>query len=80
VKVGDKVKLVGIPPDTRDREDMQTRTLFKRCLGRVFKVTELEHLEGLLYPLARLAFGHVVGKKRYSEVIWVEPEFLKILQ
>jgi hypothetical protein len=80
VKVGDKVKLVGIPPDIRDRERMQTHTPFEKCLGRVFKVTESERVEGLQYPLARLEVGHAVGKKRYSEVIWVELEFLKIIE
>jgi hypothetical protein len=79
VKVGDKVKLVGIPPDIRDRERMQTHTPFEKCLGRVFKVTELERVEGLQYPLARLEVGHAVGKK-HSEVIWVELEFLKIIE
>jgi hypothetical protein len=28
MKTGDRVKLVGIPPDVRGEDDMQTRTIF----------------------------------------------------
>jgi len=52
MKAGDKVKLVGIPPDVRDDEELLTRTPFEKCLGLSFIVSEMESVEGLPYPLA----------------------------
>ena len=78
MKVGDSVRVVGIPPDTHDREDMLTKTLFERCLGKCFPVTDLESVEGLPHPLARLEVGEVFGQERDSEIIWVEPEYLEV--
>ena len=61
MKVGDLVKVVGVPPDTHNREDMLTKTLFERCLGKCFPVTDLESVEGLPYPVVRLEVGEVFG-------------------
>ncbi len=80
LKKGDKVKLIGIPPDVRDDEHLQTRTLFEKCLGHVFVVTEIEKTEDFPEPFARLEVGHVVGEKRYSHTIWVERKYLELQQ
>ncbi len=45
MKVGDRVKVIGIPPDVRDRKDdkeLATRSLCEKCLGEVFKIQALE--------------------------------------
>jgi hypothetical protein len=34
VKVGDNVKLIGIPPGLRDEADSPILTLFEKCLGQ----------------------------------------------
>jgi len=47
MKTGDRVKLVGIPPDVRDKDDMQTRTLFEKCLGQTFVVAGVESFDGI---------------------------------
>ncbi len=78
MKVGDKVKLIGIPPDTRDDDVLQTRTLFERCLGETFTVSGLQAVKGLPYQLVQLDVGHVLGKAPYLETIWVEPEYLQL--
>jgi len=78
VKIGDKVKLIGIPPDTHDNEKLQTRTLFEKCLGETFTVAGLETVEGLPYQLVQLDVGHVLGEATYLETIWVEPEYLQL--
>ena len=78
MKAGDKVKLVGIPPDVRDDEELLTRTLFEKCLGLSFIVSEMESVEGLPYPLARLDVGHVLGKEPSTHTISVEPEYLEV--
>jgi len=77
MKVGDRVKLIGIPPDLRDDTDLRTRTLFEKCLGKSFPIAELETVEGLPYQIVKLDVGHVVGKAEYMETIWVEPAYLQ---
>jgi hypothetical protein len=78
VEIGDRVRLIGIPPDLHDDEKLQTRTLFEKCLGATFTVRGLETLEGLSYQLVQLDVGHVLGKAPYLETIWVEPEYLQL--
>jgi hypothetical protein len=77
VKLGDKVKLIGIPP-IPDDDKLQTRKLFEKCLGKTFTVNGLESVEGLSYQLVRLDVGHTVDKGSYLETIWVEPEYLQL--
>jgi len=78
MKVGDRVKLIGIPPNLRDDKDLRTRTLFEKCLGKSFPIAELETVEGLPYQVVKLDVGHVVGKAEYMETIWVEPAYLQL--
>lgn len=78
MKTGDRVKLVGIPPDVRDKDDMQTRTLFEKCLGQTFVVSDVESFDGVPFPLAKLDVGQVVGKQPWEHTIWVEPEYLQV--
>src|SRR5215510_8941346 len=62
MKAGDTVRLIGIPPNLPEYADLQTRTLFEKCLGQTFVILGLEHVEGLPYPLARLDVGHAIGE------------------
>ena len=62
MKIGDKVRLIGIPPDTHDGEELQTRTLFEKCLGKTFAVAGLETVEGLPHQLVQLDVGHILGE------------------
>ncbi len=78
MKIGDKVRLIGIPADAHDDEKLQTRTLFEKCLGETFTVAGLETVEGLPYQLVRLDVGHMLGEAPYLETIWVEPEYLQL--
>ena len=78
MRKGDSVKLVGIPPLLIDTEELPTRTLFEKCLGRTFVVVGLEHIEGLPYPLARLDVGHVLGEETWKHTICVEPRYLQV--
>jgi len=77
VKIGDKVRLIGIPPDANDDNELQTRTLFEKCLGKTFAVAGLETVQGLPYQLVQLDVGDVLGNAAYLETIWVEPEYLQ---
>lgn len=72
------MRLIGIPSDVRDDEELPTRTLFEKCLGKIFTVEDVESVEGLHQQLAKLEVGHVLGKPSYTHAIWVEEEFLQI--
>jgi hypothetical protein len=78
MKAGDTVTVIGIPPNLRDEEDMQTRTLFEKCLGQSFVVAEVESIEGAPYSFAKLDVGHILGEEPWMHTIWVEPEYLKV--
>ncbi len=69
MRVGDKVRLTGIPPGIHDDEKLQTRTLFEKCVGQTFTVAGLETVEGLPYQLVQLDVGHVIGEGSYLESI-----------
>jgi len=79
VKAGDRVRLIGVPENLLDDEELKTKTLFQQCLGNVFRVEALEHPEGAPTPFVRLHVGHVRGKEPYMETIWVEPQYLEIV-
>jgi len=68
-RVGDKVKVIGIPTLSISRElenELGTKELFKNMLGRVFTVQGFDR------------YGHIkLHPKRMSHV-WIEPEFLKL--
>jgi hypothetical protein len=66
------------PPDVRDNDDTQTRTLFENCLGQSFVVADLESFDAVPFPLAKLDVGHVVGKQPWEHTIWVELEYLQV--
>ena len=78
MKVGDTAKLIGIPPDAHDGEELKTRTLFEKCLGQSFVIAAVECLEGVPFPLARIDVGHVIGKEPWEHTIWVEREYLEL--
>lgn len=80
MKAGETVKLIGIPPNLSDKEDMPTRTLFEKCLGKSFVVEAVESVEGVPFPLAKLDVGHVIGEESWKHTIWVEPEYLQPLE
>ena len=79
MKAGDIVKLVGIPPNLSDEKDLPTRTLFEKCVGQVFVVDGVESVEGVPTPLARLDVGDVIGQEPWKQTIWVEPEYLQLV-
>jgi hypothetical protein len=68
-RVGDKVKVIGIPTLSISREledELGTKELFKNMLGRVYTVQGFDR------------YGHIeLHPKRMSHV-WIEPEFLKL--
>jgi hypothetical protein len=78
MKAGDTAKLIRIPPNLRDDEVLQTRSLFEKCLGQSFVIAAVESFEGVPFPLARIDVGHVIGKEPWEHSIWVEREHLEM--
>jgi hypothetical protein len=79
MKAGDTVKLVGVPPNLKDEEDLRTRTLFEKCLGQTFVVAGMESIDGMPIPLAKLDVGDVIGEEPWKHTIWVEQEYLQLI-
>ena len=74
MKTGDTVKWIGIPAGLSDDDELQTRSLFEKCLGKSFCIVALETVEGLSYKLVKLNVGPMPGKSESLDRIWVEPE------
>ena len=71
MKIGDKVRIAAIPPNLPEG-DMMTRSLFEKCLGNIFAVSEFDE-NGFL----RLDVGHIVNEPAYCHTIWIESEFVE---
>lgn len=68
-RVGDKVKVVGIPPLTFApgvKDELGTVKLFKSMLEEVYTVRGFDK------------YGHVELQSKRLDFVWVEPEFLKL--
>jgi hypothetical protein len=68
-QVGDKVKVIGMSKVTFPRgvkDELGTEKLFKSMLGKVYTVRGFDE------------YGNVELQPKRSDVVWVEPEFLKL--
>ena len=73
MKIGDKVRLIGIPANLPVADaTLDTPSTFKKCLGREFTVQEFNEIGWV-----ELQVGSVTGSS--GEKIWVEPEFLELV-
>lgn len=73
---GDRVRVLVIPPDIAILPE-ETRIVFRRCLGKVFTVREIDqwgHLE--LWVKNGRDRKRVVG----ADIIWIEPEYVEIVE
>ncbi len=77
MKTGDRVRVVQIPPGLPDDEELRTRALFEKCVGRMFTIVEVKNFDSSPYQLLQLDVGRVVGKRSYMETIWIEPEYVE---
>jgi len=73
LKIGDKVRVVGIPPILPE-DDLKTRSIFTSCLGRAFPIVSFNG------HLLELEVGEAVGELPYIHTIWIEPQFVEILE
>jgi len=78
IRVGDTIRVLGIPPDVRnyeenpaDEEELKTKTVFERCLNRTFRIEDFDE------DRVELLVGRVMGRPRYKHSIFLEPEFIE---
>ena len=67
-KVGGRVKVVKIPPGLTDPAGIDTPGVFKRALGKTFRI------EGFG------KYGHLRLKVGNLNTIWIEPEFVVLVE
>ena len=77
MRVGDTVKVIGVPTNVHNDDEFRTRIWFEKCLGKTFTVAGLEAVAGLPFQLIQLDVGHVLGQPSYMHTICVEPEYLE---
>jgi hypothetical protein len=72
VKIGSKVRLIGIPDGLPDNPDLPTKSVFEKCVGREFVIAGFNEI-----GMAELYVESVTGS--VGETIWVEIEFLELI-
>ncbi len=77
MKIGDRVRIIGISPNLPDDSELKTPEVFQRCLGHIFTISDIRQAAGLDHPMIGLDVGEVLGKERCMETVWIEPEHLE---
>ena len=74
MKIGDKIRVIKVPAGLRDDDDLRTRTLFDLCLGRTFPIA------GIDANRIELHVGEVLGVPAYIHSIYIEPEYVEVIE
>ncbi len=69
--------MIAVPPDLADDPELQTRELFRLCVGKVFTIVDVDQVAGFGRPLIQLDVGEVLGREPSLETIWIEPVFVE---
>lgn len=72
MKIGDRVRVLTAPPGLPEGE-LNTRSVFKLCVGHTFSIV------GLQGNLLELEAGEILGKEPCMDSIWIEPEHVEIV-
>jgi hypothetical protein len=72
MKIGSKVRLIGVPDGLEDYPDFPTKSTFEKCVGHEFVIEGFNNV-----GTAELHIKSVTGK--VGERIWVETKFLQSL-
>ena len=72
MKIGSRVRLIGIPGKLPESPGLPTKTVFEKCLGHEFEVAGFNNI-----GMAELNVESVTGST--GETIWVENEFLEVV-
>ncbi len=79
MKIGDRIRVLKIPPDVRDVKGMNTKTIFRLCVGKIFPIKGFMRVPEIKKRLLELEVGRVVGKPPCFDTIWIEPEYVEIV-
>lgn len=74
MKAGNLVRVIQVPAGLRDDEDLPTKTLFDLCLGKTFPIVEIDA------NMIELHVGELLGKLPHEHMVFIEPEFVEIVQ
>jgi hypothetical protein len=72
MKIGAKVRVIGIPEGLEDSSDFRTKSTFSKCIGREFVIAGFNEV-----GMAELNIESVNGS--IGETIWIEPQFLELV-
>lgn len=72
MKLGSKVRVIGISEGLEDPPDLPTKFTFAKCVGREFVVTGFNDVGWV-----ELDVSSVNGS--VGETIWIEPKFLELI-
>jgi hypothetical protein len=72
MKVGSKVRVIGIPEGLEDYPDFPTKSTFIKCIGREFVIAGFNEV-----GMAEIGIESVTGS--VGEKIWIEPRFLEVI-
>jgi hypothetical protein len=72
MKVGSKVRVIGIPDGLEDYPDFPTKSTFTKCVGLEFVIAGINEV-----GMADLDISTVNGS--LGETVWIEPEFLELI-
>ena len=76
MRIGDSIRVLKLPCRLPDEE---TKSLFELCLGRIFPVVRIIPVPDAASELLELEVGEVVGKPPCIHSIWIEKEFVEIV-
>jgi hypothetical protein len=72
MKIGDRVRLIGVPDNLPNPPDLPTKEVFGKSVGCEFVVAGVND-----FGMAELVIESVT--QSVGETIWVEPEFLEVI-
>ena len=72
MKIGSRVRLIGIPNGLEDYPDFPTKSTFEKCIGHEFVIAGFNE-----FGMPELGIQSVTGS--VGEKIWVETQFLKLV-
>lgn len=72
IKVGDRIKVLRVPPDVQSskHDEMRTLEVFESCVGKVFVVQSINEIGWLELQLDLPTL----------DSIWIEPEFVSSVE
>ncbi|HKT23518.1 MAG TPA: hypothetical protein VJR04_02880 [Terriglobales bacterium] len=72
MKIGSKVRVIGVPEGLEDFPDLPTKSTFTKCVGREFIIARFNEV-----GMAEIDILSVNGS--VGETIWIETKFLELI-